>query len=256
MLIGLFTLISIFLFGGGNEYFLVDKLEKGVKEYVVDKERKKEITADLKDAAKHIKAYDKKRNNRFKDFLQLNSNRETTEKELDTFFDQLMQERKEFQEYIINRRVEIVNKIKPDEWVLILEKSAETVKKRNEKLQKEIDKGKMDEPFTKTKAYISDEITDKGKSKNLLTGLNEFIEYQNKAAEKIKSTNVSDSDLISKRDATVLELGELATKVNKLRSEGYQELINFHLFAKENTTDDEWNKLMKLFNKELNITGR
>ena len=46
MLIGLFTLL-LGIFGVGSEdVFYLDKIDKGVKKYVTDKERKKELQGD------------------------------------------------------------------------------------------------------------------------------------------------------------------------------------------------------------------
>jgi len=35
----------------------------------------------------------------------------------------------------------------------------------------------------------------------------------------------------------------------------FDELIDFHMLVKENTTIAEWDKIMKAFNKELSITA-
>ena len=61
MLIGLATLITILLFGGGQDYFLVMNLDKGIKKFVVEKERKKEILAEFKIAKKEVKKLSKTR---------------------------------------------------------------------------------------------------------------------------------------------------------------------------------------------------
>lgn len=71
MIIGSITLITILFFGGVSEYFLIDKLEKGVKEYVVEKNRQKEILADLKTSKAFIKEFNKKRKSQSKTFHTL-----------------------------------------------------------------------------------------------------------------------------------------------------------------------------------------
>ena len=54
MLIATITALAI-LFGGGTfETFFIDDLRKGVKEYVVEDERKDEILDDLKRSKKMI----------------------------------------------------------------------------------------------------------------------------------------------------------------------------------------------------------
>ena len=100
MIVGLATLISILFFGGVGETFLVDKLEKGVKQYVVDKERKKDITADLKITAKYVKAFNKERKNKLKTFQNLNADRNKSIEDFASFFEELISDRITFQKKV------------------------------------------------------------------------------------------------------------------------------------------------------------
>ena len=47
---------------------------------------------------------------------------------------------------------------------------------------------------------------------------------------------------------------EIAERLNKLRAEGYENLTAFHFVTKELTNEDEWEALMKAFNKEVSVT--
>jgi uncharacterized protein YlxP (DUF503 family) len=254
MLIGLATLISVLFFGGVNEYFLVNKLEKGVKKYVVEKERKKEITAELKNSKKFIKAFNKERKNEFKLFKVINADRETTKEEMNQFFDQLIKERRDFQKIIIQSRIEICGKINPDEWESILELSRKSVAKEKDKQQKKIDKGKDSEPFKKTIASINKFITDRERKEKVLQSIKDFINSRDEMTRKLTGMNTIDNAIVTKKDVSEEELKQLAEDLNELREIGFESLVDFHMSAKEHTTKDEWDNIIKAFNKEIETT--
>lgn len=255
MLIGLATLISVLFFGGVSEYFLVDQLEKGVKKYVVEKEQKKEISADLKDATKFIKAFNKERKNDLKEFKVLNADRNTSDVELNIFFDGLMADRLAFQDKVIRSRIAIVSKIKADEWDSILELSRESVEKKKEKQQKKTDKGKVPQPFAKTMASIDKYITDSERKEKVEQAIQAFINSQLEMAQEFRDRNVVDNKIVIKKDASVDELEHLAKELNALRRLGFDKLIDFHMSTKKFTTHAEWDQIMKTFNKEISVSA-
>lgn len=255
MIVGTIALISMLFFGGVSEYFLIDKLEKGVKQYVVDKERRKEITTDLKEATKFIKAFNKDRKGKMKSFEELNTDRNTSKEELISFFDVLMKDRLAFQEQILSDRVAISAKIKPNEWTLILAKSKESVEKAMEKAEKKSNKGKESIPFEKTISVIEEVIANNEKKEKLNAALSTFIRDQEKAVQKLISMNSVDNDILSKKDASKMELTEIANELNSLRKVAFDNLMAFHFAAKDLTEPSEWDQIMKTFNKELSITS-
>ncbi len=86
MIVGTIFLITV-LFGGGLiDTFFIAELEKGVKEYVVDDARKKELTANIKSAKKSIKSFNKDRKAQFKVYKDINASRATTSEEFDELF--------------------------------------------------------------------------------------------------------------------------------------------------------------------------
>ena len=48
MIVGILTLFSMIFGNGSIDYFYVDKIDEGVKKEIVDKDRKKELQAELK----------------------------------------------------------------------------------------------------------------------------------------------------------------------------------------------------------------
>jgi len=166
-----------------------------------------------------------------------------------------MKERLTFQDRVITDRINVANKIKPDEWNSIIEAAKENVEKVKKKKQKKIDKGKVSKPFTKTALAIDKHISDSDRKTKVLNTLDAFISSQKDAADKLKMMNAEDSDIINKKEASKAELMEIAEDLNKLRKTGLNELITFYFLVKENTTEAEFAPIMKAFNKELSITA-
>jgi hypothetical protein len=255
MLIGLSTLIAILFFGGVSETFLIDKLDKGVKKYVVEKERKKEITADLKKATKYIKAFDKEMNNQFKLFKEMNAAKHTTREDMQDFFDQLMKDRRAFQDSVIDDRLRISAKLKPDEWDSIMAFSSTSVSKVKTKAEKKAAKGKITEPFEKTYAVIDKDIADQEKKQNIKDAMTTFIDAQKRTVAKLHSMNTMDNDVLINQKASRDEFIALSESLNVLREKAFENLIEFHFTVVGQTTDEEWANVIKSFNKELAITS-
>ena len=133
MIVGTITLLTILFSGGINEMFLIDRLEKGVKEYVIEKNRQKDILADLKTAKKFVDQYNKGRKTQLKEFKELYKNQATNDEALKAFFDVLHKERLVFQDEVIDYRLAIFNKIEDDEWNNIIEYSEASIDKKIEK---------------------------------------------------------------------------------------------------------------------------
>ena len=103
MIIATIALLTI-LFGGVDP-FLIDRLDKGVKTYVVEDSRKDEILTITKQHKKDVKAFDKLRRTRIKEFKKLDRLAETKASDLENFFAQLPPERIAFQDQAIENRL-------------------------------------------------------------------------------------------------------------------------------------------------------
>ncbi|MBE9549132.1 MAG: hypothetical protein IMF09_06945 [Proteobacteria bacterium] len=130
------TLI-VLLFGGGTfDLNFIDDMKKGVKEYVIDAERQKDILIDVKSTKKLITDFNKGRKSQFKTFKKLNANRETSRDNFSDFFTILEQEREQYYADLATARVGLAGKIMADEWQDIMKQSAEAVEQRQQKAQK------------------------------------------------------------------------------------------------------------------------
>lgn len=86
MIIGTVTLISILLSGGSYNTFVFADLDKYVKKVIVDKERNKEMSGELKIAKKNIKNFYKERKNGIKDLKNLNLDRNSQKSQFDLVY--------------------------------------------------------------------------------------------------------------------------------------------------------------------------
>ena len=257
MIVGTIALLTL-LFGGGLDFFFIDNLEKGVKEYVIEKDRKKEILADLKTSKKLISNYSKERKAKYKTYKKLNFSHETTREDLVDFFNKLYKERVAYQKEMVDARIAVNKKIKADEWdsIMVFSKTSldKQIKKDQKKLEKNKEKGKVVAPFVKTRKVISENVPDSEKQQILKSGLDKMISSIEELTIETATFNVNESKLLVNQNATKDELVKLGDTVNEMRQLIFDELIDFHMLVKENTNITEWDKIMKTFNKELSIT--
>ena len=258
MIIGTIMLMTM-LFGSGLDFYFVDNLEKGVKEYVIEKDRKKEILADLKTSKKLISNYNKEREAKYKTFKKLNISHETSREDLVGFFNKLYEERIAYQKEMVDDRLAVNKKKKADEWDSIMVFSKASLDKQIEKAQKKLnknkEKGKELIPFVKTRKAITENVLDSDKQQILKTGLDKLISSIEELTIETETINVNESKLITHQNATKDELIKLGNDLNNMRRLIFDELIGFHMLVKENTNSTEWDKIMKAFNKELSITS-
>jgi len=256
MLVATVTILVLLFGGGAFETFFIDDLNKGVKQFVIEEDRKKEILADLKSSEKMIKEYNKQRKSRFREYKKLNTSRDTNSKELTGFFNVLMDERGNFQNRFIDDRIAVSKKIKPDEWTAIIEHAGPIEDKRQEKLQKKIDKAeaKGKEPFEKTREAITKNVSDAARQQLLLGRLDVMLNNFNELAGRIDLINVRDNGLLVRQDASKEEMKQVAGEVNELRYATFNHLIGFHMVVKEHTDSSEWDKIMKAFNNDMSLT--
>jgi hypothetical protein len=260
MIVGTIALLTILFGGGVSEIFFVDKLEKGIKEFILDKDRKKEILDDLKTSKAFIKEFNKGRKSQMKDFNELNASYNTTSEELIGLFNDLQDERIDFQDSIIDDRIAIANKITFDEWVLILDYSniqADIrIANEMEAADKAIEKGKVKEPFIKTRDAINEAIPDEEKQKFITDGLNDMIRTFNELGLEINTMNVQNNDVLIRKDAGKEELKVMVDEMNVLRNLSFNQVLNFHMLVREHSSETEFEPIMKAFNKELSITEK
>lgn len=260
MIIGTIALLTILFGGGTGELFFVDQLEKGIKEFVMDKDRQKDILSDLKTSKAFIKEYNKDREVDLKYFYDINSSWYTTSDDLVMYFDKMQKKRIAFQNTMIANRIGITEKITFDEWVYILQYSNISTDKRiaeeQENAEKLEEKDKSPVVFENTRNAIKENVSDEEKQSKILDGLDDMILTFEELGNEISSMNVKGNNILVRKDASKEELKEMVEEMNVLRNLSFNQLLNFHMLVKENTVKMEWESIMKTFNKELTITDK
>ncbi|QTN37875.1 hypothetical protein HZ996_01550 [Cryomorphaceae bacterium] len=247
MIVGLLTLFSILFFGGSQEYFLVEKLEKGVKEYVIEKDRKKEILSDLDITVKTIKVFNKNREKTLREYHDLNASYSSTKADFDTFLQSLKEERVAFQKDILEQRVMVVAKITPEEWSNIIEYSSEKTEKRLEKENKKKEK----DAFSKIKQKIDSEISDDEKRNSALQALEQIQLKFNELGDTYASLNALENNLVKDQNTTLEEGEKLGAQLNELRTEMHFAVVSFHFAIKDLSDESTFERIMKTVNKVI-----
>ena len=241
MIVGIVTLFTILFFGGAQEYFFIEKLEKGVKKFVVEKDRSKEILADLKLTKSMIKDFNKARKGKLSEFHSLNLNRTVSREVLEEFFDERVAERKIFQKKMIERRLLFTSKIEDDEWEEIINLSDASVEKKMSKLAKK----KSPDLFESVMKSVKSNIEDQDNQSKAISIVVNFKNEYTKLLEEVNAVNSVESELLSDKNSTAQEFQSLADDMNQLREKAYMNLIDLHFKLKDITNDGEWGKVMK-----------
>lgn len=247
MIVGIVALFTVLFFGGGQEYFFIEKLEKGVKQYVVEKDRSKEILADLKGTKTLIKAFNKDRKGKLKAFLSMNIDPDVKRETLDLFFKDRVAERLIFQEQMIGERINALSKISDNEWAKIIALSDDAVDKASAKAQKKEPK----DPFESVLKTIKSSIADQNTQSQAIALLQNFQGRYVDLLDKVNAVNTIESSLLQNKNTTAEEFQSLAIDVNRLRQTAYKALVDFHFDMKEITNEAEWVKVMKSLNKVI-----
>ncbi len=237
------------LFMNNEEIFLVDQLEKGVKKYVEDKDRRDEILAVTSPTKKSIKDFNKLREEQVKEFREMNANRNNSREEFEQYFKNRSKERLEIQMKMIENRVRMHGKIRPDEWVLIMELEKKERQKKQDKIDKKLSKGKFISPLKGMEKAIDQVIYNESKKKVLRNELKSFESTHLSWVEKANNFSALHNEIIAKKDASKEELVTEITELNNLRMEMYVDIIDFRFIILENTNDKEWDDLINELNK-------
>lgn len=251
MIIATIAALTI-LFSGGYEIFFSENVEKGIKEYVIEKDRRTELLEKTKEAKTLAKSFNKTRSAKYKELKDLFTVYSTSEDELNVFFEDLVQVQGEFQQAFMEKRVEITEGITDQEWeeIVISSKAA-----RQKKIDKAAKKSKKDKDlYPKTKKAI-DEIDDSAKKDIMLDELENFTSDMKELVTSIGTVNVHENDLLTKKSTSVSELVSLYNEMNEVRSKTFKSIVSFHSVVKENLDPETGESLLKTFYKDMEITS-
>jgi len=234
-----------------EEIFLVDQLEKGVKKYVEDKDRRDEILAVTSPTKDLIKDFNKLREEQIKEFREMNANQNNSIEEFEQYFESRIKERLEIQMIMIENRVRMHGKITPGEWDLIMEMEKKVRQKNKDKIDKKLSKGKYISPFKGVERALEQVIDDESKKNELRNALKSFKSTHLSWVEKANNFSALDNEIIAKKDASKEELIDEIMELNNLRMEMYSDIIDFRFIILEYTDDEEWEALINELNRMM-----
>lgn len=247
MIVGTITLITLLFFGGVQEIFLIDNLDKGVKEYVLEKERRDEILDDLKEAKTYISDFNNRKKDDLKLLKKINADRTSQRNEFVSLYSNLKKGNIAFKDRVISDRLRIVSKIKQDEWDKIIEQSDENVNKTIEKQAKEVIKDK----FASIELTISKTMEDSLTAIKVLDSLQIMRGHYYQYNSEIAKINSKESVIINNRESTESDLRSLSTDISILKLKSYNSIVDFHFTLSEYCDEDEWGPIIKEFNRLL-----
>ena len=247
MIVGLITLFSVLFFGSAADYYFVDNLEKGVKEYVEDKAVRKEILTDLKDVEVLAKSFNKKRKGELKQLKEMNLNYEAKASDFNSFYDHLAEERRDFQSAVIDVRIKVLSKISDIEWEKIIALSNKTVENAKRKSAKKKEK----DNFAKLEQSILTNLQEQKTQEKALASFNNLKNtFQNLEGE-LSQINTMQNTAITNKHLTKQELLKESEDLNKLRTTAFKALQQFHFEIKSVSDEANFVKIMKELNKLL-----
>ncbi len=249
MLVATITALII-LFSGGYEIFFAENLEKGIKEYVLEKDRRNELLDMTKEIKNGAKAYNKERKANYKDFEDLYTNYNSDEAELEAFFDDLTEIQLKYQDNFVDKRIQITEKITDEEWGNIVTISEEAYQKKLDKQAKK--KSKTKDPFEKTRKKIS-EVPDSQSQVQLLEQLDSFSEKITEFEKSMKEINVFENELLVQKTNSKQELLTLYDDMNEIRQKAFGHLIGFHQSVRSNVNEEQGETILSTFYKDLEL---
>ena len=132
---GIILLISILFGGSGIPVFIIEDLQKEVKENIKDKDRQKQVLAITKDYEKAVKDYQKQIDKNKKSMKKLNLDKNTPKDSIVNLLNETAEIWKEIQTEGIDDRLKATKLITDAEWENIIANSVSDLSKKEVKSQ-------------------------------------------------------------------------------------------------------------------------
>ena len=244
------ALIIAILFGGGSlEVFYIDKIEKGVKKYVSDDDRRKELQGYFKEYKKAYKSWNKGMQKDLKSFKNQNLDRAVAITWYEDFFKKRLDETVKVQHEFIDYRINLQKLIYDDEWVQIIELAASAEIKEQEKEEKEARKNSDKDLIYNLRQAANENIFNPDSKKEVLAAWNIFKSDYDKTDDTYDHIDVETSEALVNKNLSAEEMKIIVVKLDSFRTDMYKSYIEFLAVLKENTSVEEYKVIMKEFNK-------
>ncbi len=251
MLIALFTMLAMAIFGSEDSPFLIPKIEKKIKHTITDKDRKKEILAVMKDYKKDWKALGKTKKKQVKSFGKLNKDRNADPQVLLDLFETSRQQRAEQNNKLINGRIKVAGLIKQEEWDNLMKGVLEVKPKTTKKLTKAEAKTllKQDKKLMAIGDEIEAAFTDSAKREEATKYLLQFEENIAELLAGSQELNYKDQEVLRNREASSEEIARVIQKLENFRTNVHQSYLDLRKKLVELSTEENWPALAKALGK-------
>jgi len=251
MLIALFSMLAIAIFGSGESPFLIPKVDKKIKKVVVDDERKTEILAIMKGYKKEWKILAKTKKKQAKSFKKLNKDRNADPEELAEIINNGRKQREGLNEKLIAARIKVAGLITDEEWNEIMNGVLEVKTKTTKKLTKAETKARLKQD--KRIEAIGDEIE---AAFSVPAHREEATKYLIQFEEDIidllvgsQNHTYKDQEILRNRLSTEEEIDEIIQQLENFRSNVHYSFLELRKDLVELSTEDNWPKLAKALGK-------
>ena len=246
------ALIISFLFGGGSfEVFYIDKIEQGVKKYVTDKDRKKELQGYFEEYKKICQSYNKGMQRDLKNLKKQNLDRTVQIAWYEDFFKKRLDQTTKIQANFIDYRIHIQNVINDNEWTQIMELASSAETQEQEKKEKQARKNSDKDLMSKLRKTANENIVNPSSKTDVLAAWDIFKEDYDATVETYDHINVEDSETLVDKNVSEEEMKEIIVKLDSIRAKMYVAHIGFLKVLKGNTSNEAYQAIMKEFNKLL-----
>lgn len=240
----IWIILFAMVFGSGGSPFVVPKMDKYVKKYVQDSARKKEALSLLKEAKAERKIYTKENKKLVKEYNSLFASRSTTREQFEDLSQRSISAHSKSQMTNIDLAIESRKYITKEEWEKLNEDIINDIEKYNKKLDKL--ENKFRKMFNKLESKIETTIEDSDKAIAALTSLNKFRSTLSGNFTAIKEYLVNKNSPIYTYELDKKGMLEIKTTYNKKEEELHKYYCDFHFELVNTTTEEEWNKLIRI----------
>jgi len=245
----IWALLFSIIFGGSESVFLNSKVKKHIKRHIVEKETRKEVLLIIKDFEKEAKKLKKEEKKWNKELADLNANRTATTGEFKVFFQRYMGTKKELHKRGMSARIEIRDKISPETWEKIIVDAGYTHEKEETKRSKYI--LKLKKSISKIEKKVGKVIIDPSRRTKVKQVFEEFKNSVIEIQREYDRFNYAENVVLAYYNSTMNDLQKVQDEIDLLHWQLFDAFTDTHLKLVHATTDEEWDKVQKSFNKIL-----
>jgi hypothetical protein len=246
----LWIALFLLIFGRPESLTMLPKFNKNIKKYVVEDVRKRKILEYSKAFKKSKKDFLKDEKVYLKHFAVNSLNRNTPNEFFEVSFQKILLEQRKFNQRSLKKRLEIQYLIKEDEWKNILEASQKGLEKQEKDNQKAIEK--LNNVIEKIKKDIVKHVGESKKKKTLEIA-EQLQSDLNQNIAAFFEINYLKNDTLRNLNATIPELQAVIKDMNQIRKDVYYSIVDARSELIENTTEQEWEDIVKSINKLLKL---